>query len=99
MVLWKCYKNCPGTANGGSRSGPGHTISDMVCTVYYGRGTGEDLALFGMENFVITPDKGGDQACYPSCPECSCLAGGCGGVIIVNGISPPNNSNLTLSGQ
>ena len=33
MVLWKCYKNCPGTANGGSNGGPGQTISDMVCTM------------------------------------------------------------------
>ena len=87
--------NCPGTANGGSSGGPGHAISRHGV---YGRGTGEDLALFRMENFVITPGRGGDQACYPSCPECSCLAGGGGGVI-VDGISPPNNNNLTLSGE
>ena len=50
-----------------------------------GNGTGEDLSMYHMEHWEITPGVGGKEM-WESDP--SCQLGGGGGGVLVNGVGP-----------
>ena len=94
-----CYERttkCLGSFNGGTDGTAGQGRSSIGI---FGYGAGEDLSLYSMDNFNVTPGKGGDEFWDNLPAGTRQLFGGGGGGVLIDGVGPPNAMNLTLTGE
>ena len=91
--------NCTEASNGGSAGGDGHGIDINVFGHHTtimgigGNGTGEDLKMYHLEHWQITPGAGGKENIAHSFNGTQHLGGGGGGVL-VDGTGPKRDPRL-----
>ena len=77
------FFDCPQLCDGGSAGSNGRGLEDGVENG--GNGTGEDIGLYHLEHWKITPGMGGKET-PDGTPKLHC--GGGGGGVLVNGVGP-----------